>query len=131
MGVPWGEAGRSPEDPWGRADRGPQIDTLGSGGKGEEGYCYRAGAGGWGGGDRWGAMAFSGWMDGQSTSPSLEESMQQSHPVHPKSMVVEDGGLGGHLQKGTLSLLSTVLWLLQVGAAERGDASFSHAVKGR
>lgn len=62
---------------------------------------------------------------------SVEESTQQSHPVHPKSVVVEDGGLGGHLQKGTLSLLSTVLWLLQVGAAERGEASFSHAVKGR
>lgn len=44
MGVIWGEAGRSPEDLWGRGViEVPGWDSLGSGGNGEEGYCYRAG----------------------------------------------------------------------------------------
>lgn len=37
----------------------------------------------------------------------------------PPKCVCKGEGLGGHLQKGTLSLLSPVLWALRVSAAGR------------
>lgn len=105
----------------------PPARHLGyPGGEEEEGYCYSTG--GRPDGCSYGFYRVSGWV--KDFTISVEERMQQSHPVHPKSMVVEDESLDGRLQKDPLSLLP-VLWApsSECSQEQREASSLRHILK--